>query len=1112
MASSSSSSIQPRFQVFLSFRGEDTRHSFTSHLLKALKKSGFNVFFDEETLKKGDALTPALLNAITGSKVSIIILSKDYASSKSCLVELSKIMECKHSRGQIVLPIFYRVNPSHVRRPVKDNESPFKESFRQHLKNKPMEARRWKAAFTQVGYLTGWHIHGCNFNRSEPEYIKDIVEDVIKILGHKSTIVHSSVLVGIKDQIEKILLLINQEHTRVIGIWGMGGIGKTTLAEAVYNEVVFGSYNFELDAHCFLQDVRERSLEKYGNGMQSLQNELLFKLLGGNIHVDTRFIGNPLIQDRLRNLRLFVVFDDVSDLDQIKRLGVEHYGPGSKVIVTSRDRHLLRNIGVDEMYKVEKLNEDDSLKLFCKFAFKQDNPVADFLDLSKEFLWYCGGNPLALKVLGASLYQKTRDEWGSALEKLKEYPEEDIFGSLKISFDGLGRLERSIFLDIACFSLRGEGEVTSWLECLYNGAKIGISKLVDKCLLDDHLNMHDLLQEMGRDIVRQESEDPGKRSRLWSREDVYSVLKSNKGTESIKVISLDMSEIKELHISPSIFEKMVNLIFIKFINTNWGSNNKLLLASQDLSYLPDGLRYFQWDYSPLKSLPSNFDPRNLVVLKLHHSNIEQLWNGDQDQEFVNLKEMDLSCSENLRRLPDLLRATKLESLRCGECISLSELPCMTHLISLKALELGRCPISKFPEIPHNLEELNLHGTRIEEVPSFIGSLKKLKYLSVDQTNVQNISSSICELDALQGFTLSHCPNITELDLRMMTPMPSSIPRLQKLQKLWVFGCKSLKSLSGIPPWLERLDASNCTSLERVSFIDIDTSLETVSMLFTDDDFDDDALFNIYDGFAFPNCPTLNQEACDNVTSACVTFNIQSRAKLLAKQLAEHNLDVYDAKDKLRSSLCYLPGSEIADKFESQSRNSSIIVKLEGSGSATSTRFLCFTLCIVLITCHYDRQYYISSEYQLKGRDGVYRNFKREWYIESGFEGIWNSEGEYVFVLFKNSMVHRDMNYTEASFDFKVTCYFNDEHNEKEMNEEIKVEKCGVHVFYVDGETFTVSKVGSSINCSSDEYHRSCTPNIISPNSASPIVHSLPRLTIGEDANVGNDHGLKALLL
>ncbi|OMP05536.1 hypothetical protein COLO4_08784 [Corchorus olitorius] len=958
-------------------------------LLKALKDRGINVFFDEEKLEKGEELTPVLLNAIAASKISIIIISKDYASSKSCLTELSKIMECKDSPvGQIVLPIFYRVNPSDVRH----HGGPFEESFHQHLINKPKEVERWKAAFTQAGNLKGWHIDGSIFDRSETEYIKVIVEDVIKKLGYKSTSV-SEKLVGIKDQIEQILLLIDQEDTRAIGIWGMGGIGKTTLAEAVYNEIVSGS---KFDVHYFLQDVHEKSLEKYG--MQSLQTELLSKLLGGDIHIDTRFIGSTLIQDRLCNVRVFVVFNDVNNLDQIQRLGVEHFGPGSKIIVTSRDRRVLKNIGVDKLHKVEELDEDDSFKLFCKFAFKQHNPDVHFHYLSMKFLRYAGGNPLALKVLGAALYQKCRDEWESALEKLKEYPEQDIFGPLKISFDGLGRLERNIFLDIACFFIEEDNkdDVTKFLKVFYKGGQFGLSNLVDKCLVDlrpGYPWMHDLLQEMGKDIVRQESEDPGKRSRLWSPEDVYHVLKNNKGTESIKAISADMSQIKELQIHPATFEQMVNLVFIRFYNFYYKRKpgNRLLLANQDLTYLPNVLRYFHWDCCPLKSLPSNFNPHNLVELLLPDSNIEQLWDGDQ--EVFNLRVINLSCCKNIRKIPNLLGARKLESLRCYGCVSLAELPCMTHLISLKSLNLNGCPISKFPEVPANLEELRLVGTQIEEMPLFIGSLKKLHSLNMSFTNVQNISSSILKLDALQYLHLCDCPNITELNLNM-TPieeeLSSSIPRLQSLRKLHVSHCKSLKSLSGLPPWLSDINAEDCTSLERVSFIDD---------VYQDED---------------------------------------SYAKHLAKQLEKNKLDAYDEFDDLYDEeeldevlLYILPGSEISDKFENQSRNSSITVKL--AGSVSGERFLCFALCLVLNynksqfdynKSQFDHYATVHCEYQLKGTDGFYQNFKKNFKRRWGWnkDETESDEGEYIFVLFKGNMVHRDMQYEESTFDFYVGGY------------------------------------------------------------------------------------------
>ncbi|OMP03092.1 hypothetical protein COLO4_10633 [Corchorus olitorius] len=852
---SSSSSHQPKYQVFLSFRGADTRHGFTSHLLKALKDKGIAVFFDDEKLEKGEELNPALLKAIAASKISIVILSKDYASSKSCLTELSEIMKCKGGvMAQIVLPIFYHVDPSDVR----NIAGTFKESFeKKHQKRKLDEVNEWKDEFSKVGKLKGWHIEGGNFD--------------------------------------------------------------------------------------------------------------------------------------------------------------------SKVIVTSRDQQVLRNIEVDEVYEVEKLNEDDSLQLFSKFAFKQYNPVASFRDLSMKFVKYAGGNPLALKVLGSSLYKKSRNVWESALDKLKEYPEPKIINVLKVSFDGLDDLEKNIFLDIAIF-FKGESlyEVTELLKCCYKGAEFGISNLVDKCLVDvrsgsSGIDMHDLLQEMGRDIVRQESEDPGRRNRLWNPEDVYYVLKNNKGTESIKGISLDMSQIKELPICP------------------------------------------------------DFNPQNLVELSLRNStNIEQLWNGDLD--VVNLRQMDLYGCKKLQKIPNLLGAMKLQILLCQGCESLVELPCMTHLISLNVLDLEGCAITKFPEAPTNLVGLSLLGTQVEEVPSSIGTLKKLRSLNMRSTKIQSIPSSIVKLDALEYIDLSHCPNITELNLNIITPaeeVPLSISGLQSLRALIVENCKSLKSLSELPPWLGVLDAGDCISLERVSFMDCDYQRELDSITH----------------FKFNNCFNLNLDALDNIIVAYPMIVIQYMAKQAAKQLTENKLDLYDEEESHEFNsnvrffshnkvLHYLPGSEIPNKFEHQCRNSSITVKFP---STDSRRFLCFSLCLVLDFEHF-REYNCFSihiEYRLKGTDGSYQNFKREWDPIYDYKKAKRSSSEHVFILFRDDMVHRDM-HTEASFDFHVvaTKYYTDKSDDEfHHGDEMKVEKCGVHVFYINAESLTVSDVVSSISFNFDEDNR-----------------------------------------
>jgi hypothetical protein len=152
---SSSSSSPWRYDVFLSFgSGEDTRNSFTAHLHRALVHKGIITFTDDEQLRSGEEISPALLRAIEESRISIIVFSQAYASSKLCLDELLKILECKETKRQILVPVFYKVDPSDVRH----QKNSFEEALAKHEERfkDDIKLQRWKAALKQVANLSGW--------------------------------------------------------------------------------------------------------------------------------------------------------------------------------------------------------------------------------------------------------------------------------------------------------------------------------------------------------------------------------------------------------------------------------------------------------------------------------------------------------------------------------------------------------------------------------------------------------------------------------------------------------------------------------------------------------------------------------------------------------------------------------------------------------------------------------------------------------------------------------------------------------------------------------------------------------------------------------------------
>ncbi|KAF7850039.1 hypothetical protein BT93_L5923 [Corymbia citriodora subsp. variegata] len=778
MASSDAgTSLGSKYEVFLSFRGPDTRAGFTDFLFHSLTDAGICVFRDDEELRVGEKIDESLLQAIDNSKIYIPIFSRTYATSKWCLRELTQIVA-----------------------------STFKSED------------AWREALMKVGAIKGWEVKKY---KGHGELIKLVLEEVMKKLKTKHRLVTEH-FVGMDDQVEEIskLLDINTGGVRLVKIYGMGGSGKTTLAKVVFNlfSSCFGK------CCCFLEDVRVKSSRI--NGLVDLQKKLLSEIghRAGTRSIDEIDYGAKSIGEALCNKKVFIVFDDVDNNEQVEKLvGKTTFYSGSRIFITTRNKDVLRinrpNYQILD-YEMKMMSIDHALELLGRHAFDRDSPPDDYKDLVRQIVYATGRLPLALELIGSFLYHKPQDSWKETLDKLRRAPHEDIFGKLKISYDALTSEQQQIFLDIACFFI-GEDKMNAiymWKDCEFfpnTGLDVLISMSLIKIVENNKFWMHDQLRDFGREIVRQENPtNPNEQSRIWNWEEFLEATRTNKShlqmNQKVQALSVDISSrsSRDVIIQSKEIERFEHLRFLKLA--------RLTIVANATNHLPR-LRWISLSHTARIYKWTNMYLKNVVIL-----------------EFSKLGYIDDS------RLENIIKEIQLDGL---------QLPHLQELLVLNCVLLERLKLSSMRKLKDVKVEICLKLVEIQ----FSVVFESLEALSI--TGCKSFKRLVCEianevnscegrliflsrvLDKLRTLTLRRCPEI--LDIRVVgtseswehfgledchyVPSLGGLSNLKNLKSLSIQKCSRLRVIEGVDEleFLDHLALSMCESLERS--IDVSTT-------------------------------------------------------------------------------------------------------------------------------------------------------------------------------------------------------------------------------------------------------------------------------------------------
>ncbi|KAK1553240.1 hypothetical protein Q3G72_031426 [Acer saccharum] len=825
----STPSFRYRWDVFLSFRGEDTRHGFTDRLYRQLTLNGVRTFRDDEELERGEEINPSLGEAIEDSAATIAVISR------------------------------------------RKQKGPFEQDFLNLEERFGVEkVARWRSAMEKAGGISGWDSRIWD----EEELIQSLVKKVLNKLSN-TPLGAAKYPVGLDCQLEELMRMLDVKANgvRVLGFYGMGGVGKTTLSKALYNKLVI-----HFKRRSFISNIRETW--RHHNGLMDLQNKIIHDLSANEAeHVDEGSLGDPGQWSRLW------------DRDKILT-----------VLKNEKGTRNIQGIALD----IEKKEHELSAEQRYWINFKMKPTFTSAITYLKEIIYKNFFQHLTDNGTGVMLHTNSFKPLVNL--RLLQIDHVKLNGSFRVMPAELKWLQwRGCSLKTLPFEFSSQhiavldlskSKITKvwgwrWWNLFFENKIMGRLLVMNLCDcfhlteipdLSDHSFLEKLILENCRELVKIH------KSIVKLPDSIFRLRKLEKFSlkncrslkrlpdcigklSSLKELSLDSSALEELPYSIGSLAELekLNLMRCKSLTAipdsigNLKSLEELLFDSSSINELPASvgslfrLKYLSLGYCrSLSKLPDSIEGlASLVKLRLEGMLITEVP--------VQIGTLNL-----------------VKKLEMGNCQLLKYLPqSIGKMLSITTLVLDDARITELPESIGMLERLIVlklnKCKQLQRLPSSIGNLKSLQYLLMSETSVTDLPdefgmlsslivlkmrkephtgsrqdtvehsdptnsnaqdgqlivlprsfsnlSSLKELDAhawkLSGMISDEFEKLSSLEVLNLSrnnfcSLPSSLRGLSLLKDLALSHCRELKSLPPFPSSLLKLDVANCSALESIS--------------------------------------------------------------------------------------------------------------------------------------------------------------------------------------------------------------------------------------------------------------------------------------------------------